>query len=136
MLDQRAADFRAGGVAVGVQNAGQGMRAFARAQKLAGFASKRCAPLDELGDAPRAFGNQHFGGGAVDEAIARRLWCLRGAGQRLRRLVHGHGDAALRVVGVRFAERFLGDDQNFAVIGQFDGGAQPGHARAHHQIVH
>ncbi len=35
----------------------------------------------------------------------------------------GNGDAALRIVGVGFAEGFLRDDKHFAVASQFNGGA-------------
>jgi hypothetical protein len=44
---------------------------------------------------------------------------------------HGDGDSALCVVGVGFAERLLGDDQNITVAGQLNGGAKPGNARSH-----
>ena len=49
---------------------------------------------------------------------------------------HGNGDAALRIVGVRFAERFFGDDENFAMPGQLDGSAKPGDSRAHDQKIY
>ena len=99
------------------------MCAFARAQILAVETSpsgicgliKICAPLDKLGDAQRAFRYERFGGGAVDEAIAR-THCVFEVQGNVFFAFHGHGNAALRVVGIRFAERFLGDDQNFAVL--------------------
>ncbi len=103
-----------------MQDAGKGMRAFARAQELAaraalrGLAVEVRAPLDELGDAQRAFGDERFGGGTIDEAVAGVDGVFKVQGDVFVAL-HGHGDAALRVVGVRFAERFLGDDQNVAV---------------------
>ena len=108
---ERAADFRAGGVAVGVQDAGQRVRAFARAQELAVQAAavrvrasiEIRAPLDELGHAQRAFGHQRLGGGAVDEAVAGVHGVFKVQGNVFIAL-HGHGNAALRVVGVRFAE--------------------------------
>ena len=140
--DQRAADLRAGGVAVGVQDAGQRMRAFAGAQVLATRLGLRRpwlievrAPLDELGDAQRAFGDQRLGGGTIDQAVAGVDGVFKVQRDVLVAL-HGDGDAALRVVGVRLAERLLGDDQNLAVAGQLNGGAQAGNARAHHQKIH
>ena len=135
---QRAADLGAGGVAVGVQDAGQGVSAFAGAQE--GLAARAefvrsatveiRAPLDQFGHAQRPFAHQRLGGGAVDEAVAGIHGVFKVQGNVFVAL-HGHGDAALRVVGVRFAERLLGDDQNLAVAGQLNCRAQPGHARAH-----
>ncbi len=136
--DESAADLCAGGVAAGVQDAGQRMRAFARAQVLAvqaesvgaGGTVEICAPLDKLGDAQRAFGYERFGGGAVDEAIAGTHGVFEVQGNVFFAF-HGDGNAALRVVGIRFAERFLGDDQNFTVLRQLDSGAKAGDACSH-----
>ena len=143
--NQGAADLGAGGVAARVQNAGQGMRALARAQvglaaraqsvrvepfEAVGTVEVR-APLDELGHAQRAFGDQRLGRGTIDQAVAGVHGVFKVQRDVLVAL-HGHGDAALRVVRVRFRERFLRDDQNFAVCGELDGRAQAGHARAHH----
>jgi hypothetical protein len=136
---QGAADLGPRGVAVGVQNAGQGVSALAGAQQLAGprisLAVKVRAPLDQLRHAHWPLGHQHLGRGPVNDSIA----CVYGVFKVQRHVLvalHRHGDAALRVVGVRLAQRLLGDHQNLAVARQLDGRAQPGHSRAHHQKVH
>ncbi len=136
---QRAADLGAGGVAVGVQDARQRVRALAGAQELAGSRipsrSKLRAPLDQLGHAQRPLGHQRLGRGPVNESIAG----VHGVFEMQRNVLvalHGHGDAALRVVGVGFAQRLLGDHQDLAVARQLHRRAQPGHARAHHQKIH
>ena len=75
---KRAADLGAGGIAVSVQDAGQGMGALARAQKWAApaitfavrYAIEIRAPLDELRNAQRAFADERFGRGAIDQAVA------------------------------------------------------------------
>ena len=131
---QRAADLGAGGVAVGVQDAGQGVRAFAGAQQFARFGIEGRAPLDQLGHAHRPFGHQRLGGGTIDQPVAGvdgviEMQC------NVRIAFHGHGDAALRIMGVGLGNGLLGDHQNLAVTGQFDGRAQPGHARSHHQKI-
>ena len=50
--------------------------------------------------------------------------------------LHGHGNAALRVVGVRFADRLLGNDQNLAVAGQLNCRAKPRDSRADDEKIH
>ncbi len=85
------------------------MRAFARTQELAiqaaafrvrGLVEIR-APLDELGYALRAFGNQRLGGGAVDYPVAGIHGVFEVQGNVFLAL-HSDGNAALRVVRVRF----------------------------------
>ena len=132
--DQGAADFGAGSVAAGVKDAGERMSAFAGAEQLAGFSVEMRAPLDELGHARRTFGNQRFGGGTVDDAVASVQGVFKMEGNVLIAF-HGNGDSALSVVGVGLAERFFGDDQYIAVAGQFDGGAETGNTRAHDQKI-
>ena len=135
-----AADLGAGGVAAGMQDA---RAANARLRGCGGVAAARSfarpievrAPLDELGDAQRAFGDQGLGGGAIDEAVAGVHGVFKVQGDVFVAF-HGDGDAALRVVGVRFAQRLLGDDQDFAVAGEFDGGAKAGNACAHDEKIH
>ena len=80
------------------------------------------------------FGDQRLGGGAVNQAVA----CVHGVFKVQGNVFvafHGDGDAALRVVGVRLAQRLLGDHQHIAVLRQLHGGAQPGHTRAHYQKI-
>jgi hypothetical protein len=111
------------------------VRAFASAEQCAVFGVEVRAPFDQLAHAHRPLGHQHLGRRPVDQAIAG----VDGVFQMERHVpiaLHGHRDAALRVVGVRLRHRLLGDHQNLAVAGQFHRRAQPGHARAHHQKIH
>ena len=101
----------------------------------AGLTIEIRAPLDELCHAQRAFADKRLGGGAIDKAVAGIHSVFKVQGDVFVAL-HGHGDAALRVVRVRLAERLLGDDENFAVARELDGGAKAGNARAHHQKIH
>ena len=48
---------------------------------------------------------------------------------------HGYGNATLRIVSVGLGDGLLGDHQDLAVASQFDGRAQSGHARSHHQKI-
>ena len=131
---QRTADLGAGGVAVGVQDAGQGMSAFAGAEELAVLGIKVRAPFDQLGDADRPLGNQSLGGGTIDQSIAS----VDGVGEMQRNIgiaLHGHGDSALGVVGIGLGHGLLGNDENIAVAGQFDGRAQASYARPHYQKI-
>ena len=49
---------------------------------------------------------------------------------------HGDSDPTLRVMSVGLGHGLLGDHQDLAVARQFDGRAQPGHARPYHQKIH
>ena len=125
----------AGGVAVGMEDAGQGVSALARAMELAVFAVEVGSPLNELGDAERPFGDKHLRGRRMDEAVAGAEGVLKVQSDVLVAL-HGHSDATLSIVGVGLGHRLLGNNQDFALLGQLDGRAQPCHTRANHQIVH
>ena len=132
---QRAADLRARRVAVGVQNARQRVRALARAQQLAGLGIEGRAPLDQLRHAHRPLGHQRLRRGAINQPVPGVDGVFQ-VQRNVRVALHGHGNAALRIVGIGLGHRLLGDDQNIAVARQFDRRAQPGHARSHHQKVH
>jgi hypothetical protein len=110
------------------------VRALAGAEQLAGFGVKVRAPLDQLGHADRPLGHQHLGRRTIDQPIAG----VDGVFQVERNVLialHGHGDAALRIVGVGLGHGLLGDHQDLAVARQLDGCAQPSHARSHHQKI-
>ena len=100
---QRAADFSSRGIAIGVQNAGQGVRALASAQQLAAFIAacpvKVRAPLNQLGHAHRPLGHQNLGRGTIDQPIASvdRVFQMQ---RDVLVTLHGDGDAALRIVRV------------------------------------
>ena len=132
---QRAADLGSRGVAVGVQDAGQRVCAFASAQQFAALGIEGRAPLDKFSYADWPLIHKRLGSRAKDNPIA----CAYGVFEMQRNVpiaFHGDGDSALRVVGVGLGERFLGDDQDIAVAGQFNGCAKAGHARAHHQKIY
>jgi hypothetical protein len=93
------------------------------------------APLDELGDAHRPLGHQGLGSWPVNDAIASVYGVFK-MQRNVPITLHGHGDSALRIVGVGLAQRLLGDHENVAVTGQLHRSAQPGNARAHHQKIH
>ena len=84
--DQGAADFRARGVAAGVENAGQRVSTFAGAEQFAGFAVEVCAPLNEFGHTDRPLGDERFGGGAIHDAVAGVYGVLKMEGNVLDRL--------------------------------------------------
>jgi hypothetical protein len=126
---ERAADLRAGGVSVGVQDTRMGVSGFAGAQQLAAMTVKGRAPFDEFSNALGAFFDKHFGCWAMDEAVARgyRVFEME---RDVFLALGGYGDTALGIVGVGFAERLLSDNQDIAVVGEFDGRAEAGYARA------
>ena len=98
------------------------------------LAVEACAPLDEFGDAEGPFGDEGFGGGPVDDAIAGGDGVFEMEGNVLIAF-RRYGDSALGVMGVGLAERFLGDDEDIAVAGQFDCGTKAGNTCAHNQII-
>ena len=110
-------------------------RVRSRSPPSARFTVEIRAPLDELGHAQRPFSHQHLGGGPINQAVpgVHRVFKVQ---RNVFVALHGDGDAALRIVRVRFADRFLGDDENIAVRGQLDGGAKSRYARAHHQKIY
>ena len=56
---QRSTDLRAGGIAIGMENARPGMRALPRPQQSSGFVVKVGAPLDQFGNALWPFADQN-----------------------------------------------------------------------------
>ena len=82
------------------------MSTLSGAEEVAGgrvaFAVEVCAPLDELGYADGALGDERFSSGTVDESITGVDGVFKVKGDVLVAF-HSHGDSALRVVGVGFA---------------------------------
>jgi hypothetical protein len=117
-----------------MKDASEGVSAFAGAEQVSGLGIELRTPLDELGYARRALGDEGFSGGATDDAIASFEGVFEVEGYVLFAF-HGDGDAALGVVGVGFAEGFLGDDEDFTVGSQFDSGAEAGYTCAHDQKI-
>lgn len=71
LAPEGAGDFMTGGIAAGVQDAADAVRALAGAQVLAVFLVEIRAPVNELFDAARAFLHEGRDGGLKAEAIAR-----------------------------------------------------------------
>jgi hypothetical protein len=119
---------------LGVEDAGPAVGGFAGQQQLAVEAIEAGAPGDEFFNAPGTFGDEDFGGRMVDQAITGVFSVLEMEGYVFF-AGKSDGDTALSVVGVGFAEGFFGDDEDFAVIGEFDGSAQAGYACSDDEIV-
>jgi hypothetical protein len=133
--DERTADLCAGGVSVGVQDAGVGVGGFAGAEQLAALSIESGAPFDQLGNALGAFFDERPGSGSVNQAVA----CGHSVFQmqcHVLPALGGDGDAALSIVGVGFAERLLGNDQDFAVIGKFNRCAEAGYTCSYDEIIY
>lgn len=112
-----------------------GVRTFAReVKRLFLIAIKGRAPLDQLFDGARTILDERPDGFGVAEAIAGAQGVLF---VELDFVVFGErgGDAALGVLGGRFAEFVLRQDKDTAAVGQFHGGAETGYSRADDQII-
>jgi hypothetical protein len=128
------ADLGARGVAVGVKNTRTGVRSFAGAKEVRAFVVEAGSPGDKFFDTRGTFADEHFGGGTMDEPVARG----KGVVEVKRDVLvafHCDGDAALRVVRVGFGDRFLSDDEDLAALSQFYCGTQSSHARTDNEIV-
>jgi len=103
------------------------VRGFARAQQLPiGLVIdpvESSAPLDQFRHPQRTFLDQNRCGRPMHEPVAGRYGVLKMQGDVLLAL-RGYRDPALGVVGVGFSKRLFGDDENVAVIGEFDGCTQ------------
>ena len=135
VFQEGASDLATGGIAVSVEDAGETVRAFARALELAlGVAVEGGAEVEQFVHAPGAGLDQQGGGGFADKAVAGG----DGIGQVQPDVfvsTHGNGDAALGVGGVRFGERFLGDDEDGAGGTEAIGSTEARNAAAHHDEV-
>ncbi len=131
---ERARDFAAGGIAVGVQNAVAAVRPFAGEGQLAAFAVELRAPVDQLPDGRGTLFHQGVDGGAVAQAVPRveRIPLVQ---FHLVVVAQRDGDPALRVLRGGFVQALLGHHQHRPGRGQVDGGAQPRHAGADYQEV-
>jgi hypothetical protein len=123
VAEERDGDLAASSVAVGVEDAGAGVRAFAGEHELPVFAVEGGAPGKELFDAARALFDEDTGGFGVDEAIAggEGVFIVQGY---VFVAADSDGDSALGVRSVGFGELFLGDDENGAGAGEADGGTE------------
>ena len=119
-----ADQLAAGGIAMRVQHAITAVGSFAGKQELGSFAIESRSPFDELFDGGGSFFDQRADGRGIAQAVARG----NGVGfvqADLVVIVHGGGDAALRVFGGRFAKAILRDDENPAGGGELQGGTEP-----------
>jgi hypothetical protein len=134
VAEERDGDLAAGGVAVSVEDAGAGVRAFASEHELTVFAVEGCAPGEELFDALRTLLDEDAGGVGVDEAIAggEGVFIVQGY---VFVAADGDGDSTLGVGSVGFGELFLGDDENGAGAGEADGGTEASDAGADDEEV-
>jgi hypothetical protein len=129
-----AADFGAGGIAVGMKDAWVRMRRFASAHKATVLAIEARAPLDKFLHATRAFAHQKLGGVSVHKPIAGSDGVIE-MQLDVFFAFHGNGDTALRVVGVGFANRLFRDHEYIAMRGQFKSCSKPRNACTHDEKV-
>ena len=128
---ERSGDFFAGGVALRVEYTVAAVSPLARKSQLAAFAIELRAPGDQFLDGSRPFVHQGVDGLRVAETIARveRVLFME---RHFVVIVQCSGDSALRVLGRRLAQRILGDYENGAMRGEFNGGAEAGDTRANY----
>ena len=133
-LGQRAGDLAAGGVATGMQDAADRVRALPAEHDLAVLAVEPGTDLDQLPDPVGALVDEHPDGlgiaqpgAGVDRVLEVQLG---GVG-----LTEGRGDAALGEEGRRVIQAGLGQQTDAPATGGGDGGRQAGYAAAQHQDV-
>ena len=114
-----------------MQHAAAAVGALAGEGQAGALAVEFRAPRDQLLDGRRPFFHQRVHRGAVAQTVAgvERVLLVQ---RDFVVVAERHGDAALGVFRAGFAKAFLGDHQNLARFGQFDGRAQPGHSGANH----
>ena len=125
-----AADFPARGVTVSVQHAIAAVRTLASEGKPGALLIEVRAPLDEFLDAQRAFLDEDARRIAMAEAIAGDQRVLQMQAD-LVLVAEGDGDAALGVLGVRFAQFEFGQTEHTPIGGQLDCRPHAGDAGAH-----
>ena len=117
-----------------VQDAVAAVRALAGERQLAARAVERGAPLDQFLNRRRTLFHQRAHGDAVAETVAGKQGVLF-VQFDLIIIAERDGDAALRVFGGGFPEAVLGDHQHRTRLGEFNGGAQPGHSGSNHEKI-
>ena len=135
MPQQRSPNLRPGRIPVRVQNPIAAVRALARQHQLSRLAIEVCAPAQQLLDAQRPFLHQHPRRLPIHQAVARIHRILQ-MQRNVFLAAHRDGDSPLRIVCVRFVQRFLRHHQHAGAIrSQPDRGTQPRDARAHNHEV-
>ncbi len=148
VAQQRPPDLRPGSIPVRVQNAIAAVRALARQHQLSRLAVEIRAPAQQFLDAQRPFLHQHPRRFAVHQAVAgvHRIVQMQ---RDVFLAAHRNGDSPLRIIGVRFVERFFrhhqhpgplasllaGVEHPGSVRSQANRGAQPRDPRAHNNEV-
>jgi len=125
--EQGAADFAAGGIAMGVEDARAAVGGFASEGEFGAGAIEFGAPFDELGDVFGAFFDEESDGGGIAEAIAGVDGVLFVEADFVF-IAEGDGDAALGPGGGGIAEVGFGEDEDAAGLAEFDGGAYASYA--------
>ena len=137
-VDERRGQFLAGGVAVGVNDAGKTVSAFAAKGQVVGIARllvKPRPPGQQFQHPLRTLFDDDLDGLVVAETgpsvfgvVHVRLIAVGGLEHRR--------DAPLGIPGIGFGDRVLGDQEHFApLLGSGDGRAQPRHPPADHQHI-
>jgi hypothetical protein len=111
------------------------VRCFAGSQQLPVEAIKAGPPLDQLGYSERTFFNKHLRCWTKNKAIASGHGVFKMELDVFLAL-RGNGDAALRVVRIRFTERLFGDNENLPVIRQRDRCTQAGYPGSDDEIIY
>ena len=132
--EKSAADFAAGGIAVGVEDAGAAVSGFAGEGELGAGAIEFGAPFDELGDVLGTFFDEEsdcFGAAKAVTGVESVLLVKAD----FVFVAECDGNTALRPGRGGIAEIGFGEDQDTARGAEFDGGAQTGNAGADDGIV-
>ena len=129
-----AANFAAGGVTMGVQNAGAAVGSFAGEDELGAGAVEFGTPLDQFGDVLGAFFDEQGNGVGAAQAVASLQGVLLVEGD-LVFVAERYGDAAVGPGGCGIVEIGFGEDQDAAGLAQFDGGAETCDTRSDDSII-
>ena len=125
--EKSAADFAAGRVPVGMQDAGAAVRGFPGESEFGAGSIEFGAPFDELCNVFRAFFDQECYRFGAAEAVARAESVLLVQTDFVF-VAERYGDATLRPSCGGIAEIGFGEDQDATGAAEFNGGAQTGDA--------
>ena len=132
--EQGAADFAAGGFAVGVEDAGATVSGFTGESEFGAGAIKFGAPFDELGDVLGAFFDEESDSVGAAEAVAGIDGVLLVEADFVF-VAEGDGDAALGVGSGGFGETGLGEDEDSAGLAELNGGAHAGDSGTNDEVI-
>ena len=132
--EKGAADFAAGGIAVGVEDAGTAVSGFAGEGELGAGAIKFGAPIDELSDVLGTFFDEESDYVGAAKAVAGVEGVLLVEADFVF-VAEGDGDAALGVGGGGFGEIGLGEDENSAGLAEFNCGAHAGDSGTDDEVI-